>query len=173
MSQRPCIIAAVDLDSLASEVIEHGAKLAAVSGADLIVAHAVEYEGGYESDHIPSHTPAQVRNHMRRYARASLVGLVHHLGLPVSRIEVRVESGSVADALLALATELHPSHLLVGRSRWSLLSPISGLASTLKAQTGCDLLVVPKGTKFRKRTVSRRGHHWLSAVPGLVPKTAK
>jgi nucleotide-binding universal stress UspA family protein len=172
MSHRPCIIAAVDLDGRAPEVAEHAARLAAMSRADLIVAHVVDYKGGYESDHAPAQSPTLVRKAMIDHARASLVGLVHLLDLPVGRVEIVVEPGAVADTLLAMAGALHPVYVLAGRSRWGLLGSLAGFEEILTARTGCDLLVVPGAGETAVRSVTARLRHWLASDPGLPSKPA-
>jgi nucleotide-binding universal stress UspA family protein len=171
MPNHPTIIAAVDLDSRACGVIDHAAKLAALCQGDLLVVHVVDYEGGYESDHIPHHSPQQVLSDMVRHARASLVGLVHHLDLPTSPVEIRVESGPTASTLIALAATIRPRYVLVGHSRWGLLSPTSGLASTLESQAGCELLVVPQhGDDASGSGLIKRVQHWLAGEPALPSK---
>ena len=167
MSNRPCIIAAVDLDGRAPDVVEHAAKLAALSRADLIVVHVVDYQGGYESDHAPVQSPAQVRKAMIDHARASLVGLVHLLDLPVGHVEIIVEWGAVADTLLALAAALHPVYVLAGRSRWGMLGSLGGLEQVLESRTGCDLLVVPGSGAPAVGAMTTRLRSWLSGEPGL------
>jgi hypothetical protein len=107
------------------------------------------------------------------HARASLVGLVHLLDLPIGQVEIIVEPGAVADTLLALAGALHPVYVLAGRSRWGLLGSLVGFAEVLKARTGCDLLVVPGSGETAAGSLAARVRHWLASDPGLPSKPAR
>lgn len=172
MTNRPSIIAAVDLDGHTSDVVEHAAKVAALSRARLIIVHVVDYQGGFESDHAAVHTPAQLRKAMIDHARASLVGLVHLLDLPVGQVEIIVEPGAVADTLASLAAALHPVYVLVGRSRWGMLGGLAGLEKVLKSRAGCDLLVVPASGSTGSGLVTKRLRSWLAGSPALPSKPA-
>jgi nucleotide-binding universal stress UspA family protein len=144
MPKRPAIIAAVDLDGAAVGIVRRAARLAARCDGELLIFHAVDHRPGHECDQVPLIPAAEVEAEMVRYAHAWLIGLLHHLDLPAAAIAVK--PGRPVDTLCELAATLHPLYVVVGRSRWGLLSPFSDLPKVLK-RTGCDcdLLVIAPG----------------------------
>lgn len=139
----PTIVSAVDLDAQASGIIRYGAKLAAFSRGELLVVHVVDYQSDFASDLVLVQSSRQGVFDMMRHARASLIGLVHHLELPTSRVGIRVESGPTISTLVELVSTLHPRFFLVGQSRWGLLSTTQALTEAVAAQSGCELVIVP------------------------------
>jgi hypothetical protein len=142
MSERPCLIAAVDLNDQAAAVLRRASKLAALCRADLVVAHVVDYHSGYESDHAPFHTPSEVRSSLIRCARAWLLGLLHHLDIPaLETVELVVIAGRPLDAIASLAAERSPQFIMTGRSAWGGFSPLAGLSRDPRVRAqGCDVL---------------------------------
>jgi K+-sensing histidine kinase KdpD len=173
MPTHPAIVAAVDLNSRASAIIRHGAKLAALCQGELLVVHIVDYQSGFESDHAPFQSPRQVVADMVRHARASLVGMVHHLELPTSHVGIRVESGPATDTLAELAAALHPRYLVVGQSRWGLLSPTQALTKAVAAQPGCELVIVPSTAEGSGRRLMGRVRDWVAGEPAAPSKPAR
>jgi len=143
MSHRPCLIAAVDLNDQAAGVLRRAVKLAALCHADLVVAHVVDYRGVFESDHIPVRGPAEVQASLMRYARAWLLGLLHHLDAAVDDLEIRVSAGQPLNEIADLAVERSARFVLMGRPTWGYFSPLAGLGQDQRVQTlGCDVISV-------------------------------
>jgi len=141
MPTRPTIIAAVDLDGAAVGIVRRAARLAARCAGQLVIFHAVDHRPGYECDHVPLIAAADIEGQMVRYAHAWLIGLLNHLDLPNAAIAV--EPGRPVEALCELAVSLQPLYTVVGRSRWRLFSPFSGLSRALERNgCDCDLLVI-------------------------------
>lgn len=157
----PIILAAVDLDARATGVIAHAARLAALCQGYLVVVHVVDYPGGYETDHGFPQPPGAVLDDMVRHARASLVGMVRHLDLPVDWVEIQVANGPTPDTLADIAAARHPRYVLIGSPRWGGLSPTAGLGAALKARNGGELLVVPGTNGVLPQGLMARARHWL------------
>jgi nucleotide-binding universal stress UspA family protein len=159
----PCVVAAVDLNARAEGVVRRAAKLAAMCQGALVIAHVVDHRAGYESDQVPLVPQSEVRAQMVRYARAWLVGLACHIDPAVGDVEIVVEVGRPRERLAALAKARHARYLLVGRSRWGLLSPVAGLVKALSGVGGCDVLAVGDLGPLAGQRLSERLEHWLSA----------
>jgi len=166
MPDQSIIIAAVDLDGRAVAVLAHAARLAAVCQGHLVLVHVVDYVGGFESDLPFPQRPGAVLDDMVRHARAGLVGMVSHLELDPKRVEVRVESGPVAETLAGLAGLLKPRYWVIGQSRLGLLSPTAGLAAVLKARSDCEVLAVPSTPVGVGKAILARMRHWVGADLG-------
>lgn len=173
MQNRLIIVAAVDLDARAAGVIQHAAKLAALCQGDLLVAHVVDYSGGYEGDHVPLHRTQGVIGDMVDHARASLADLVLELDLPAPQIAIRVEPGPTVDTLVALVAAVQPRYLLLGHSRWGALSPTSGLAGILESRSSCEILVVPRPAPASRPGLVQRLQHWLTSERRPVSPAAR
>jgi len=167
MPNQPIIIAAVDLDRRAVPVIAHAARLAALCQGLLTLVHVVDYAGGYEADHAFPQRPGRVLDDMVRHARASLVGMISHLDLPNDWAEIRVETGPVTDALANLAGALKPRYCVVGQARLGPLSPTADLATTLKAKSSCEVLVVPGAGERVSQGLIARVRHWMGGDLGV------
>lgn len=157
----PIILAAVDLDTRASAVIAHAARLAALCQGRLVVVHVVDYAGGYEDDHGLPQPQGAVLADMVRHARASLLGMVYNLELETDWVEIQVPTGPVAGTLADLAATRHPRYVLVGSARWGILSATAGLGAALKARNGGELLVVPAVDGVAPLSPVARVRHWL------------
>ena len=168
MRTQPLIIAAVDLDHCATTIIEQAAHLATLCQGQLTLVHIVDYPGGCEADHPVPVRPGQVLADMTRHARASLVGMIHHLDLPIDAVRVRVETGPLVDTLAGLVAEVQPRYLLIGPRRLGPLSPSAGFASAISPHSACEILVVPAGARPRRRELLSRIRHWFAggeAIP--------
>ena len=172
MSNRPTILAAVDLNDHAVGIVRRAAKLAAHCAGHLVVVHAIDHRPGYESDQVPLIGPAEVEDQMARYAQAWLTGLLHHLNLANATAEVH--PGRALETVCDLAARLRPLYVVVGRSRWGILSAFSGLSDEL-TRTGCDcdMLVVTHSNEVQGRHLSRRTREWLSDGTELTPTAAR
>ena len=172
MSNRPTIVAAVDLDGDAIGIVRRAAKLAARCDGRLVIAHVVDHRPGYESDQVPVVAASEVEEQMVRYARAWLRGLTYHLELP--QADVAVSTGRPFASLVELAIQLRPLYVVVGRSRWGFLSRFAGLSRALeKIGSGCDVLVVAHSDDAVDRNLPRRAGEWLSGGTHLTPKAAQ
>lgn len=141
MSGGPCLIAAVDLNGRAEGIIQRAARLARFGNLRLVVTHVVEHHTGLESDHVPFVTPAQLRAAMARDARAWLVGLLHHLGMPET--EIVITEGNVAEALAALGAEHRARTIVTGSLKWGAISKLAGLGADPRLRAvRCDVLHV-------------------------------
>jgi nucleotide-binding universal stress UspA family protein len=144
MTNRPNIVAAVDLDAHAAGIVRRAADLAARCNGRLVIAHVVDHRPGYESDQLPVVPATDVEDQMVRYSRAWLRGLLHHLELPAA--DIVVTAGRPLDGLVELARRWKPMSMVIGRPRWGFLSPVAGLARALETiGNGCALLVVARG----------------------------
>jgi nucleotide-binding universal stress UspA family protein len=144
MSQRPCLIAAVDLNNQAAGVLRRATKLAAMCHADLVVTHVVDYRGVFESDHVPVRSPAEVQGSLTRQARAWLLGLLHHLDAAGPGVEIRVSAGQPLGEIADLATERGARFIVMGRQAWGRrFGALAGLAQDPRIQAlNCDVITV-------------------------------
>jgi hypothetical protein len=140
MTTQPMILAAVDLDRHAANVIEQAARLAALCQARLVVAHVVDGAPGYESDHPFPQRPGDLREAMTRYARAWMVGVINHLDLSNEWVEIRIETGPLTRTLMDLVVGLQPRYCLLGPARLRPLSPSAGLAAAIGGRSDCELM---------------------------------
>ena len=162
MSDRPTVLAAVDLDDHAVGIVRRAAKLAERCEGTLVIAHVVDHRPGYESDQLPLVPAGDVEGHMVRYAHAWLSGLIHSLDLSDAAIAVR--PGRPLETVCNLAAALQPVYVVVGRSRWGQLSPFADIPKALeRASCDCDLLLIAPSAELtpggprRSRKASGRG----------------
>ncbi len=167
MFTQPIILAAVDLDSRAVQVIERAARLTALCHGRLVVAHLVDHRIPMEADLPFSQPQDEVRTDMVRHARASLVGMVNSLDLPSNRSEVRVEPGPVVEGLAALVAQLGPRYCVIGRPRFRPLGATSGLAAALASRGDCELMEVPGTATRDTKHPTGRARRWLAANQGI------
>jgi len=150
MPESISLIAALDLNDQAAILIRRAGRLAAQCQARLVLAHVVDFHGGYESDHVPFLTPAQVQDQMVRHARVWLLGLVHHLEVP--EVEILVRAGAVVPVLADLALARNARYLVVGTGRWG---PFGKLASLVKdtrlSAAGCELISLEPASRPASR----------------------
>lgn len=161
MSAGPCLIAAVDLNGRAEGIIQRAARLARFGNLRLVVTHVVEHHTGFESDHVPFATPAQLRAALARDARAWLLGLMHHLEMPET--EIVVAEGRVGEALAALAVEQRARTIVTGTLKWGAISKLAGLAADPRLRSlRCDVLHVgEEGAGGIGRRISALASRWL------------
>lgn len=113
MNTRPCLMVAVDIDRKAPGLIRRAAKLADTAGLRLLVVHLVDFHTGFESDHVPFTSPAQLRSAMAQAAYGGLSRLVQSLGL--MEAEVLVTSARLRQGLADLVLEHQARYLVTGR----------------------------------------------------------
>jgi universal stress protein A len=172
MTDQSLIVAAVDLDAKAGGIARRAARLARHCGGRLQLVHIVDHRPGCESDQLPLVNAADVESQMQRYARAWLLGLACHLDLPEATITVL--AGRPFDRLLDLARAARPSYVVVGRSRWSLLSPLAGLSDALAtAGIECDVLAVGHGDETTEPAKTCPAPTWLAPGPDLTATPAR
>lgn len=82
------ILAAIDLGKRSGQVVRRAARLAKAHGAKLIVAHVVDYTSGFESDHIPFLTPAQMQIAIVDLARKQVQEILQRLNLEAAHAVV-------------------------------------------------------------------------------------
>jgi hypothetical protein len=162
MHTQPCVLAAVDLDHQALEVIAQAGRLAALCQGHLVVVHVVDDTGAEAPDKPFPERRGDLRQAMARHARASLVGMISHLDLPNAWVEVRVEFGAVAPTLAKIAADLQPRYCLVGPSRLGPLSPSAGLAAAIKGRSDCELLRLSGRRGGNHSGLISRVSHWLA-----------
>lgn len=170
MPAQTTILAAVDLDRHARRVISQAARLALQCQGHLVVAHVVRETANHESDLPFPQRPGDLCQAMVRHARACLVGMVNHLDLPDTWVEIRVESGALIQSLAKIATELRPRYCLIAPARLGPLSPSAGLAAVIEGLSGCTLLRISGGEGDTGGGLPHRVRHWLAGVlqtPGL------
>jgi hypothetical protein len=142
-SVKPCLMVAVDLNTSAPDLIRRAARLASTADLHLLVVHLVEYHSGFESDHIPFISPAQMRSEMANSARDGLVRLLQSLGLPEA--EVLVTAGRLNPGLAELVLEYQAHYLITGPLRWGFLSRLSRLGKDWRVlEAGCEVLHLGK-----------------------------
>jgi nucleotide-binding universal stress UspA family protein len=161
MTATPTIVAAVDLNPKAESVLQRAIKLAALCQAHLVVVHAVDYQPGMEDeDHVPAHTPEEVRASLVRAARAWLLGLVHHLDVP--SVEIVVEQGHPSEVIATLADQRGARYVVAGHPRWGALTPIARLERDPRIRAvDCDVLSVGSPGQASGQPVRDRLAHWL------------
>jgi len=167
MFTQPVILAAVDLDSRAIQVIERAARLAALCHGRLVVAHLVDHRVPMEADLPFSQPQEEVRADMVRYARASLVGMLNSLDLPNTLSEVRIETGPVIEGIEALVSRLGPRYCVIGHPRLRPLGATVGLAAALHSRGDCELVEVPGNSTLDRRRPVGRARRWLAANLGV------
>lgn len=141
MSHSPVVIAAIDLDSRAEGIIRQAARNAAAGGMHLLVAHVVDHLGLFESDHIPVYNRAELKASLERYARAWVLGLLHHLDLP--SVEVVVRTGNPRQEIATLAEERGARTVVAGKSWVGPFGALAGLAADKRIRAlGCEVLTV-------------------------------
>lgn len=164
---QPCLLAAVDLDRRAASVIRRAARLAQSAGLDLVVVHVVEHETGFESDHIPFLTPAQLRADMVRAASAWLRSLLQRLNLP--QVEVVVQSGVLAAVLTGMVEQRRVRYLITGPLQWGALSRLATLAADPRVVAArCDVLHVGDGDHWSAR-LAHWARRWLPGDEQRLP----
>ena len=129
MSAYRRVLALVALNADAENVARRAAEMARFHGAALALAAVVDYVPGFESDHLPFKTPAQMRAAICADVRTKLDALVAGGG------EVIVAAGSEAESVAAIFRSWQPDLVLVSaRAR-------HGLAADVQRQP-FDLLLV-------------------------------
>lgn len=132
------VIASVDLDRKAEDIVRCAARLARLSQAKLVVAHVVD-DYSAESSYAPFTRPGEAREAMVREANAWLVGLLHHLG--IQGADIVVTQGSLSEAVVSLAEDRRACYVVTGQSRWGLLGKLSGLHDESRiAALDCDVI---------------------------------
>jgi len=168
MFTQSVILAAVDLDSRAIQVIERAARLAALCHRRLVVAHLVDHRVPMEADLPFSQPQDEVRADMVRYARASLVGMINSLDLPNTLTEVRIETGPVIEGIGALVAQLGPRYCVIGRPRLRSLGATAGLAAALNSRGDCELLEVSGAASAGTGKLRTRARDWLTGHLGAT-----
>jgi len=163
-----CLIVAVDLDRHVESIIRRAANVARFGNLPLMVVHVVEHDCGFETDHIPFRTPDELRATMAREARAWLLGVVHHLGLPDTEVVTR--SGNLPDVLADLAVARRARYVVTGSPAWGALSRLASLANDSRlAAIRCDLLHMGNDKANPGQRLASWAGRWLSgsdARPG-------
>lgn len=144
------VIAPVDLDHKAEDIVRCASRLARLHQADLIVTHVVA-DCGAESGYAPFSSAREAREGMAREARAWLVGLLHHLG--IQGVEIVVTDGSLRESVVALAERRRACCIVTGQSRWGVLGRLAGLQGDARiARLGCDVVAADAGTRQGRAT---------------------
>lgn len=139
------VIAPVDLDHKAEDIVRCACRLARLHQADLIVTHVVA-DCGAESGYAPFSSARETREGMARAARAWLVGLLHHLG--IQGAEIIVTDGGLRESVAALAERRHACCIVTGQPRWGVLGRLAGLHGDARiARLGCDVVAADAGAR--------------------------
>jgi nucleotide-binding universal stress UspA family protein len=132
------VLAPVDLDRKAEDIMRCAARLARLSQAKLVVVHVVD-DYSAESGYAPFTRPREVREAMARAAHAWLVGLLHHLG--IQGADIVVTQGGLWEAIVSLAEDRRAGYVVTGQSKWGLLGKLSGLHDEPRiAALDCDVI---------------------------------
>jgi len=155
---RPCLVAAVDLDRRAAGVIRCAARLAQSADLALVVVHVVGHETGFESDHVPFLSPAQLRGAMAQTAHERLQRLLQKMKLP--QAECVVLTGELREALAELVQQRRARYVVTGPLKWGAISRLATLAADARLQAaGCDVLHVGNDDHWNVRLA-----RWWSGV---------
>ena len=160
---RPCLLAAVDLDRRAAGVIRRAARLAQSADLALVVVHVVEHETGFESDHVPFLSPAQLRGAMAQTAHERLQRLLQKLNLPQAECVVR--AGALREELADLVQQRRARYVVTGPLKWGAISRLATLAADARLQeVGCDVLHAGDDDHWSMRLA-----RWWSGVRASQP----
>lgn len=150
----PCLMVAVDLDSSATGLIRRAARLARTTGLRLLIVHLVEYHSGFESDHAPFLSPAEMREAMAHTAHERLGHILKTLSLAEAGILVR--TGRLRENLAELVLEQRARYLITGPLKWGFLSKLATLGSDWRLQEcNCELMHLANE------------HHWTERLGRL------
>lgn len=139
------ILGAIDLTSNGEEVARLAWQLARVHGASLALIQAVDYQSGYESDHIPFRTPMEMQEILVHTMRQKLDQVAERFVMTTTECHVMVgEPGAV---LQTFAYNWQPDLVIAGSdaphrlndnwiNRLLLRSPIIGSFDRLILQVG-------------------------------------
>lgn len=140
------VIAPVDLDRKAEDIVRCALRLARLHQAGLIVTHVVD-DYSAESSYAPFAAPGEVREGMAREARGWLTGLLHHLG--IQGAEIVVAAGQLRETVASLAAQRRACCIVTGQSKWGALGNLAGLHKDARiAGLDCDVVAADAGTRL-------------------------
>ena len=109
MSTYRRVLALVSLNADAAAVAKRAAEMARFHGATLALASVVDYSPGFECDHVPFKTPAQLRQAIVDDVAGKLDAIVTGVGGGEVIVAAAKESQAVED----IARSWHPDLVLV------------------------------------------------------------
>jgi nucleotide-binding universal stress UspA family protein len=106
------VLAAIELDQRGEAVARQGWALAEPQAARFALAHIVDYGRGFDSDHAPFLTPAEVEEKLTAIVGERLAALARRLGVPDAAILVGF--GDKPAGLSKLALSWQPDLVIAG-----------------------------------------------------------
>ncbi|MBF0309041.1 MAG: universal stress protein [Magnetococcales bacterium] len=74
------VLCAVQPDGRGEGVVRRALRMARLEGCEVGVVVVMDFHTGFESDHIPFRTPAEIKAEMVRYLEGRLQGMLEKLG---------------------------------------------------------------------------------------------
>lgn len=159
MFKKRNILAAVDIDQHAELIVQRAFQFAQIQGSNLIITHIVDYQSGFEVDHIPFHTPAQISASMIQIAQYWLLDLIQRLNI---RAVIIVEAGGICENIITFVSEFDVGCVFIGSPK-PFFSAVNHLEHNLQLKTAqCQVLTVPHCyNNLRFRTQFNKFCAWL------------
>lgn len=141
MTNHPCILVAIDLSTHTQSVLKCAKEFSAINNATLHLAHVlaqspIAYGGEFSLPIDPQYEQTLIRQTQHALFQIAKTFDIHQK-------HCHLETGSVTQAIITLASKIHADMIIVGSHGHTNLDTLMGSqASAILNAATCDVLVI-------------------------------